>query len=225
MTSDTILFDINETVLDLSALKPKFKSGFGDEKIVSTWFSMLLHSSTVCSLTEVRSDFATLSKIMLQAIAAKLDVTLTDQVCSDILATFANLPAHSDIKPALQKLRRAGFRTIAFSNSSQQLITTQIHNAGLNDYFDDIVSVEDSGSFKPDFNVYQFAANRVHRPIETLWLVATHDWDTHGAISAGMRGGYIERSGMPYHPLYRNAEVKGKTMDDVVEKIIALNKV
>ncbi|GLS89185.1 haloacid dehalogenase [Psychromonas marina] len=225
MKSNTILFDINETVLDLSALKPKFKAVFGDEKVVSTWFSMLLHSSVVCSLTEVKSDFATLSRVMLKAIAAKLDVTLTDKDCSDILATFADLPAHSDIKPALQKLRSAGFRTIAFSNSSQHLITKQIHNAGLNDYFDDIVSVEDSGSFKPDFNVYQFAANRVHRSIDSLWLVATHDWDTHGAICAGMHAAYIDRSGIGYHPLYRQADIDGKTMGDVIEKIIVLNKV
>jgi len=31
MRRDTILLDINETVLDLSSLKPKFKAVFGDE--------------------------------------------------------------------------------------------------------------------------------------------------------------------------------------------------
>jgi 2-haloacid dehalogenase len=224
MESDIILFDINETVLDLSALKPKFKATFGDENVVTAWFSMLLHSSVVCSLTEVKSDFSTLSKVMLKAIAEKLEVTLTDQDCSDILGTFANLPPHSDVKTALQKLRSAGFRAVAFSNSSQQLITQQIHNAGLDNYFDDIVSVEDSTRFKPDYNVYQFAANRVHRPIESLWLVASHDWDTHGAITAGMKGAYINRSGVLYHPLYRQADIEGKTMGEVIEKIITLNQ-
>jgi len=223
MTSDTILFDINETVLDLSTLRPLFKAVFGDESVTSTWFTMLLHSSTVCSLTDVKTDFASLAKIMLESLAGKLKVNLTDQMSYDILNAFAGLTAHDDIKPALQKLRLAGFRCIAFSNSSLQLINQQINNAGLKEYFDDIVSVEESGSFKPDYNVYQFAANRVHRPIELLWLVATHDWDTHGAISAGMRGAYIDRSGAPYHPLYCQANVEGKTMGEVIEKIITLN--
>lgn len=223
MKSDTILFDINETVLDLSTLRPLFKFAFGDESVTSTWFAMLLHSSTVCSLTDVKTDFASLAKIMLENLAGRLNVKLTEQMTNDILNGFATLTAHHDIKPALKKLRLAGFRCIAFSNSSRQLINKQINNAGLKEYFDDIVSVEESGSFKPDYNVYQFAANRVHRPIESLWLVATHDWDTHGAITAGMHGAYIDRLGAPYHPLYCQADVEGKMMEEIIEKIITLN--
>lgn len=222
MKSDTILFDINETVLDLSSLKPQFKLAFGDDAILSTWFSKLLHSSTVCCLTDVKTDFASLAKVALARVAGELNITLTQQVSDDIISSFAALSAHADVKDALQKLRTAGFRCIAFSNSSEQLITAQINNAGLADYFDDIVSVEQSGSFKPDRAVYQFGANRVHRAIESLWLVATHDWDTHGAISAGMRGAYIDRRATPYHPLYRKADIEAKTMAEVADKIITL---
>ena len=57
MHRDTILFDINETVLDLSSLKPLFAKHLGSEAVTATWFSMLLHSSNVCALTGVRSDF------------------------------------------------------------------------------------------------------------------------------------------------------------------------
>ena len=54
-----------------------------------------------------------------------------------------------------------------------------------------------------------------------LRLVATHDWDTHGALTAGMLAAYIDRSGAPYHPQYHRPDVYAATMDDVVEKIIA----
>ena len=50
---DTILFDINETVLDLSSLKPTFEALFGTAQAL-TWFATLLHSSTVSALTGVR---------------------------------------------------------------------------------------------------------------------------------------------------------------------------
>lgn len=110
---------------------------------------------------------------------------------------------------------------MAFSNSSLELIAAQINNAGLKEYFDDIVSVEETGSFKPDPKVYEFVAKRINRPIEELRLVATHDWDTHGALSAGMQAAYIDRSGASYHPQYRQPDVYATTMGDVVEKIIA----
>ena len=58
MPRDTVLFDINETVLDLRSLGPKFAAALGDPAVVSTWFAMLLHTSTVCALTRVNTGFA-----------------------------------------------------------------------------------------------------------------------------------------------------------------------
>ncbi|TWX67757.1 haloacid dehalogenase type II [Colwellia demingiae] len=220
MKRHIILFDINETVLNLSALKPKFKVTFGDESVMATWFSMLLHSSTVCIMTNVKTDFATLAGTMLESIAARLGVELSQTARDDILSGFANLPPHNDIKPALAQLKSAGFRTVAFSNSSLNLISTQITNAGLMEYFDDIISVEETGSFKPDATVYKFAAKKLKQPLESLRLVATHDWDTHGALSVGMRAAYINRSGAIYHPLYRRPDICATTMEDIVKLII-----
>lgn len=223
MKRNIILFDINETVLNLSMLKPKFKATFGDERVMATWFSMLLHSSTVCIMTDVKTDFATLAGTMLESIAARMGIKLSQTMRDDILSGFASLPPHIDIKQALYKLKSAGFRTVAFSNSSLKLISTQITNAGLIDYFDDIISVEATGSFKPDPNVYKFAAKQLNQPLESLRLVATHDWDTHGALSVGMRAAYINRSGAIYHPLYRQPDIYETTMEDIVSKIIEKN--
>ena len=221
MPRDTILFDINETVLDLSSLKPKFKLAFGAEAVTATWFSMLLHTSTVCTLADVKTNFAHLAGTMLDTVAARLGVELSDQMRADILGGFASLPPHVDIKSALTRLRSAGYCTVAFSNSSLSLVTAQIENSGLVEFFDAIVSVEETGSFKPDPKVYEFVARRINRPIEELRLVAAHDWDTHGALSAGMHAAYLDRSGAPYHPLYHRPDVYATSMNDVVDQIIA----
>jgi 2-haloacid dehalogenase len=220
MKRHTILFDINETVLDLSTLKPKFKTAFGDESVMATWFSMLLHSSTVCIMTDVHTNFATLAGTMLESIAARKGINLSDVARDNILKGFASLPPHTDIKPALAKLQSAGFRAVAFSNSSLNLISTQMNNAGLMEYFDEIISVEETGSFKPDPKVYKFAAKKLDQPLESLRLVATHDWDTHGALSVGMKAAYINRSGAIYHPLYRQPDIYATTMGDIVKQII-----
>jgi len=221
MPRDTILFDINETVLDLSSLKPRFKAAFGNEAVTATWFSMLLHTSTVCALTGVKTDFATLAGAMLDTIAARLGIKLSDVTRGEILGGFASLPPHADVKPALLRLRSAGYRTVAFTNSSLKLVTSQIENAGLAKHYDQILSVEKTGSFKPDAKVYRFAAERLDRPINELRLVATHDWDTHGALTAGMLAAYIDRSGAPYHSLYHRPDVYATTMGEVAEQIIA----
>jgi len=221
MPRDTILFDINETVLDLTSLKPRFKAAFGNEAVTATWFSMLLHTSTVCALTGVKTDFATLAGAMLDTIAARLGVKLADGLRGEILGGFASLPPHADVIPALTRLRSAGYRTVAFTNSSLKLVTSQIEKAGLTKHYDQILSVEQTGSFKPDAKVYRFAAERLDRPIDELRLIAAHDWDTHGALTAGMLAAYIDRSGAPYHPLYQRPDVYATTMGEVAEQIIA----
>lgn len=220
MARDTVLFDINETVLDLASLKPRFKEAFGDVGVTATWFAMLLHSSTVCALTGVQTRFAELAASMLEALAAKRGVDLTSSQRDEILSGFASLPAHPDIVPALSNLKAHGYRTVAFSNSSLQLVTNQITNAGLLDYFDLIVSVEETGSFKPDPKVYAFVAKRLERNAADLRLIATHDWDTHGALSAGLLAAYIDRTGAPYHPLFLRPDIVANDMGRIVEQVI-----
>ncbi|MFT4776956.1 MAG: 2-haloacid dehalogenase [Oleispira sp.] len=43
-------------------------------------------------------------------------------------------------------------------------------NAGLEDYFDDIISVEETGSFKPDTDVYKFASGNWVGPLSLCAL-------------------------------------------------------
>ncbi len=221
MARDTILFDINETVLNLETLRPRFEAVFGDTGVTATWFAMLLHSSTVCALTGVKTGFAELAGTMLDTVAARRSVAISETQRTDILSGFASLKPHDDVVPALQMLKGAGYRTVAFSNSSLKLVTSQITNAGLAEHYDEIISVEETGSFKPDPKVYQFVADKVGRQLGDLRLVATHDWDTHGAMTAGMTAAYIDRTGAPYHPLYRRPAVFATTMGDVVAGILA----
>ena len=220
MKRNTVLFDINETVLNLNKLKPKFEQAFGDESALGLWFSTLLHTSTVCAVTGLKTEFAALAGDILNNVAARKGINLPNETRDDILATFASLESHEDIKPALTKLRDNGYETIAFSNSSLALIKKQIENAGLSDYFSKVVSVEETGSFKPDPKVYRFVADLLEQPIGSLRLVATHDWDTHGAMSSGMLAAYIDRAGTPYNPQYLKPSIIENNMNDIVEQII-----
>jgi 2-haloacid dehalogenase len=220
MGKEIILFDINETVLDLTTLSTQFNQVFGNDNALSLWFSQLLHASTVSIATALKTNFAALADAMLDNIAARYAMTLTAEHKAELLSCFAKLQAHADIKPALATLRAAGFKTVAFSNSSSALLSSQLEHAQLTEYFDEIISVEQTGSFKPDLHVYQYAAQRLGQPVGSLRLVAAHDWDTHGALSAGLKAAFIDRKGLPYHPLYRQPDIFATNMQRIVEHII-----
>lgn len=224
MTTQTIFFDINETVLDLSPLKPKFLEYFGNEIHTSTWFSILLHSSTVCLITETNSDFKSLALAALKTLAGRLDKTITDEGFQDILSTFAHLPAHDDIKPALKMLKQAGCKVVALSNSSSELLKSQLSFAGLNDYFDAAISVEEASTFKPAKVAYQYALQQLQISPTQARLVATHDWDTHAALSAGLKAAHIDRSSGQYNAHYLMPDILSNSMGDIAKQIIVKEK-
>lgn len=222
MSQQVILFDINETVLDLASLKPKFQHYFGDELHMSTWFAMLLHSSTVCVTTSVRSDFKSLARAALLSLAGRVQVSLSSESIDEILATFAQLAAHDDIVPAMQKLRQAGFKLVALSNSSLALLNAQLTNAGIITLFDEVISVETAATFKPAAAAYQLALSQLSVPAHQARLVAAHDWDTHGALCAGLHGAFVDRLASPYHPLYKKPDIMARSMIEVADQIIKL---
>jgi hypothetical protein len=45
-----IVFDVNETLLDVAALRPHFARAFGDALVLREWFSTVLLYSEVASL-------------------------------------------------------------------------------------------------------------------------------------------------------------------------------
>lgn len=221
MENSCILFDVNETVLDLSVLKPLFAKTFGSELHLSIWFNSLLHSSTVCALTDQKNDFATLARATLQSLASRHGLNLSEEDQTAILTQLASLPAHTDVIPAIQELTAHGYDCIAFSNSSHSLIAKQISNAGLDGHFKECLSVEATGSFKPDPRVYAQAAKSLNRPAAALRLIACHDWDTHGAMNAGFKAAYIERTGAGYNPAYVKPSVEDSSLTALAQKIIA----
>ncbi len=51
------MFDVNETLLDLGAMDPHFERIFGAAQVRRHWFSQLLQSALVSTVTGVYVDF------------------------------------------------------------------------------------------------------------------------------------------------------------------------
>lgn len=90
------------------------------------------------------------------------------------------------------------------------------------DYFDEQLSIEDIGKFKPHSDAYDWAARKMNvKPSECL-LVAAHGWDIAGAIWAGWRGAFISRPGAQLYPLAPKPEISESNLTLVTKKLLAL---
>jgi 2-haloacid dehalogenase len=224
MKRETILFDINETTLDLSPLQSEFISIFGHKSFLQLWFSKLLHLSTISAITKLNTTFAELAKTALEDITHKNNIEIKSNATDSILSKFATLEPYDDMLPGLELLKNNNIRTVAFSNSSNQLIASQIKYSNLLGYFDEVISVEEFGSFKPDEKVYFSAAKRLKKDVNSLMMVAAHDWDVHGAMSVGMGGAFLNRNSLYYNPNFIKPDIESDNMISLSKEILERNE-
>ena len=125
-----LVFDVNQTMLDLNALTPHFARVFGDAKALDDWFSLLLQYSLVVTVTNSYSDFGTVGGAVLDMLAANKKVKMSPEDRTLILRGLLTLPAHPDVPESLRRLREAGIRMVALTNSGPTAVKSQLENAG-----------------------------------------------------------------------------------------------
>ncbi len=193
-----IVFDVNETLLDLAPVRGWFTDRFDENPSASAWFSELLRLSFVSSVVDRYVPFTELAAAALGTVAARCRARIDDDDLATVRSLLTTLPAHSDVPSGLDRLRSSGFTLAALTNSPQSTAETQLANAGIDDRFDAIMSVDMVRRFKPHRSVYRTAAERLSTEPSNLVMVAAHDWDIAGAIAAGTDGVFIERPGQTY---------------------------
>jgi 2-haloacid dehalogenase len=217
----TILFDVNETLLDLAGLRPRFRKAFGSDELVASWFGQLLRHSMVATLTDAYQPFDVLAVDALQIVAAKAGTTLSDSEATYVVDGMRELSPHPDVHSALTSLREHGFRLLTLTNSPPDMLADQLGFADIRDLFDDTLSVDAVGKFKPHPDTYRYAADSIGVPIGEVRLVAAHDWDVSGAIRAGASAAFVARPGMMLTPVSVTPDIVAPDLDAVAAEIIA----
>lgn len=220
MAASHLVFDVNETLLDLGPLDPVFADLFSAADARKRWFARLLHWSTVTTLTGEFIDFSTLAGHCLDQLADEHGIALGDSR-QRVFDTIATLAPHEDVRAALTSLRQAGFGLTALTNSAQSTVDTQFDNAELTALFDHVLSVERARCYKPHPAAYQVAAEVLGEPLANLRLIAAHDWDVTGALRAGMQAGFVARGGATLNAAGERPDIVGGDLADVADQLIA----
>ena len=205
-----IAFDVNETLLDLTALDPLF----GDAALRKRWFAQMLQIAFVGIITDQYIGFADAQRAALEMLGEDADPDV-------VAAAMRSLPPHPDVAPALDRLREGGLTLCSLTNSSLETSTAQLTHAGIADRFEAILSADQVGRLKPAPEPYRLAAETFGAPIGDVRLIAAHAWDCAGAIAAGARAAFVERPGMVLSPVGEQPDLVGSGLDEVASLILA----
>ncbi|WP_104017566.1 haloacid dehalogenase type II [Roseovarius nitratireducens] len=192
-SASIIVFDVNETLIDITTLEPFFERLFGDSGVMREWFPELILYSQTLTLSGLYTPFGNLAGGILRMVGANRGVAVKDDDIAELKTLFGQMPAYGDVKPALSKLRDAGFTLVTLTNSARSPSPTPLENAGVDAFFDHHFSVGEVGKFKPHPATYEMVASRMNVSMAEMCMVACHLWDTIGAQAVGCQGAFIAR--------------------------------
>jgi 2-haloacid dehalogenase len=217
-----LFFDVNETLLDLTQMKKYIAKPLdGREDLLSLWFTTMLQYSLVTSASGQYEHFGNIGAAALQMVAANNNIIITQEEARHVVVTaLRGLPAHPEVKNALSKLKDNGYKLVSFTNSSNESVKKQFESAGLTEYFDEQLSIEDVGKFKPFRETYDWGAKKMGVKPNEAMLIAAHGWDVAGALWAGWRAAFISRPGQQIFPLAPKTEIIASDLQQTADILV-----
>ena len=130
------------------------------------------------------------------------------------------LPAHAEVPAALGRLREAGFRLTALTNSVLDVANAQLTHAGLIELFEEVFSADEVQALKPAPAPYRMVAKRCGVEITDVCLIAAHAWDVSGALAAGCQAAFVGRAGGVPSPIGKQPAAIGRDLTEVADALL-----
>lgn len=206
-TVNVIVFDVNETVSDMSPLGGAFAAAGAPEHLAALWFSGILRDGFAATAAGDNTAFAQIAQDSVTRLLSDHGVPSVQAGVESIMGTLRALKVHADVVPGIEALHPLT-ELVTLSNGPTTVAEALLGEAGIQQHFTRLLSVEDAPAWKPARAAYQFAADQCGTDLQRMMLVAVHPWDLHGAHAAGMRTAWINRTNTQYPAYFSRPDIE-----------------
>lgn len=215
-----VVFDVNETLSDMAPMGIRFTDVGAPQHLATLWFASVLRDGFALAAAGTQERFAALGEEVLRTVLVGVSLDRdVDAAVEHIMAGFTQLPVHSDVPDGVRALRVTGRRLVTLSNGSAQVAEKLLTDAGIRDEFEQLLSVDDAGWWKPVRASYEYAARACATSPAEMLLVAVHPWDIDGAARAGLRTAWIDRTGAPYPGHFTSPDHTVPTLSELAGRL------
>ncbi len=220
-----IVFDVNETLLDLRTMEPTFERIFGDKSAMRLWFANLILYSAALTVAGCYVPFTDIGSAVMKMLADTQGIKIDDADKKELTEKFSTMPPYPEVPAALRKLRNAGFRLFTLTDNLLEVQTRQLEHGGIADFFERRFSADGVKHHKPSPLAYAYVEKELGAVSSQFCLIACHTWDTLGAVAAGWEAALIRRPGNDVLGVGPRPQVVGSDLNDVADQLIARHKV
>lgn len=215
-----LVFDVNETLSDMSPMALRFEDVGAPAHLAATWFAGLLRDGFALTAVGTSDSFAHIAaeslKVGLHGVP--LNRGAADAV-SHIMEGFFGLPVHTDVPDGIAALGDLGIRLVTLSNGSASVAEALLGRAGIREHFERLLTVEDAGRWKPAPEAYAYALQLCGVDPADAMLVAVHPWDIDGASRAGLSTAWVHRGGGLYPEYFEAPDLRALSLMDLAEQL------
>ena len=214
MTLNTCVFDAYGTLFDVNAAA-RIAANEPNRKIFkevwpsvsNIWRMKQLQYTWLRSMTDSYIDFWSITQNSLD-FALETHKLQNDLVLKErLLALYWELQPYSEVSKMLKDLKKKGIKTAILSNGSPEMLNGAVRSSNLNEFIDEIISVETVKIFKPSARVYEQVENIIGCSKANVLFVSSNGWDIAGAAGFGFTTAWVNRlkdpiDRLPHKPMH-----------------------
>jgi 2-haloacid dehalogenase len=219
-----IVFDVNETLLDLGAMEPIFQRIFGEKNAMRLWFANFIMYSAALTVAGCYVPFTDIGAAVMKMMADTHGIKIHDADKQELTEKFSTMPPHKEVPAALRKLRDAGFRLFTLTDNLLEVQTRQLEHGGIANLFERRFSADGVKHHKPSPQAYAYVEKELGVKPSQLCLIACHTWDTLGAVAAGWEAALIKRIGNGVLGVGPQPHIIADDLNGVADQLIARHK-
>ena len=193
MPIKALVFDAYGTLFDVQSVAAVTEAAFPGHgaTITQIWRLKQLEYTWLRALMGRYEDFWTVTTESLDFTLKTLGLTATPAFLAEIAGAYDGLALYPEARAALQGL--ASYRLAIFSNGSPAMLKRLVAHAGIGEFLETVISVDEIGVYKPDPRGYAHVEKRLGLSRDEILFVSSNGFDIAGAKAHGFTVARIER--------------------------------
>lgn len=212
-------FDAYGTCFDINSAAEKLATKIGDNwmSFSTTWRTVQLEYTWLRSMMKKHADFWKITEDSLDF--AMKSHNINKNFRNELLQLYKKLEPYHDLNKCLNYLKVKQIKTCILSNGSPTLLDELTINAKVKDLFNDIISIEEVGIYKPDPRVYELVTKRYSCKPEEVCFLSSNTWDVVGGGYFGYKSVWVDRFNKNFDNLDYNPNYKIKDLSDLIKML------
>ena len=195
------VFDAYGTLFDVNSAASKCKEKLGNrwENFANAWRTTQLEYTWLRTMMQKHENFWKITEDSLDHTMETFKIK--KGMRNELLNLYKELSPYPEVKECLESLKNKKIKIAILSNGTPDLLRGLVESNNIQNYFNDIMSIESVGVYKPDSRVYEMPIKKYDCEPKNICFMSSNTWDVSGGGVFGYNSIWVNRSNKVFDKL------------------------